>query len=164
MDGIQIPRDVAKAEGVPDDLDSSELAPYRFPNPLRRKAAARFYLGGAGIALIGIAAGLPRAMGAIVVLFIVIAWIHHRAAWDLTIEQEEALATAATRVSFAVGHASAAIAFVGHRSRPVWNVILYSAVEPPDQRALVRLDATTGMDVDEPYVEALAPIAEASQQ
>ena len=156
MDGIQIPRDVAEAEGVPEDLDSGELGPYRFPNPNRRTSAGWFYVGGAALAALGVLAGLPAGMWVISGLFLAIAWLHHRAAWNLEIDQEAALESAAVLVPFAVGHASAAVAFVGHRSRPVWNVILYSAVEPPDQRALVRLDATTGDQIDEPYIEDLA--------
>ena len=164
MDGIQIPREIADAEGVPEDLDSAELGPYRFPNPIRRKAAARFYLGAAALLAIGILAGLPGEMAALVAMFITMAWLHHRAAWDLALDQETALETAASEVSFTVGHASAAVAFVGHRSRPVWNVILYSTVEPPDQRALVRIDATTGRVIEEAYTEALAPIEELEPQ
>ena len=99
-------------------------------------------------------------MAAIVATFITMAWLHHRAAWNLVLDQETALETAASEIDFTVGHASAAVAFVGHRSRPMWNVILYSAVEPPDQRALVRIDATTGSVIDGAYTETLMPIEE----
>lgn len=159
MDGIQIPRDIADAQGVPDDLDSGQLGPYRFPNPARRSQAAWFYVGGAVLSAIGALAGLPVGMWALTGGLVAIALLHRRAAWNLSIEQQEALARAATLVPFTVGHASAAVGFVGHRSRPVWNIILYSAVEPPDQRALVRLDATTGQAIDETYVENLDPVA-----
>ena len=157
MDGIRIPEEVARAEGVPDDLDSSVLGPYRFPSPLRRRRAAFVYLVGAFLAALGALAGLAPGLWAIAAGFLVVAFLHDRAAWPLLIEQEEALTTAATMVPFAVGHASAALGFVGLRSRPVWNVILYSAQDPPDRRALVRLDATTGGQVDNTYVEDLAP-------
>ena len=157
MDGIEIPREIADAAGVPDDLDSGELGPYRFPNPKRRATAALFYLGGAGLAAIGALTGLPRGLWVLAGVFIVIAALHRQAAWELAIEQSQALERAAAQVPFTVGHASAAVAFVGHRSKPVWNIILYSAVEPPDQRALVRLDATSGEPVDEPYMEDLTP-------
>lgn len=155
---INIPQDVADAEGVPDDLDSSELGPYRFPTPLRRRNAAWFYVGAAVLAVVGVAAGLPTGLLGVAGLLVAIALVHFASAWHLAIEQEEALESAATEVPFAVGHASAAVAFVGWRAKPVWNIIVYSAVEPPDQRALVRLDGTTGELIDEVYVEDLDPI------
>jgi hypothetical protein len=45
------------------------------------------------------------------------------------------------------------VTFRGIRSRPQWSVVLYSAEEPPDQRALVVVDAVSGEVADEPYVE-----------
>jgi hypothetical protein len=158
MDGIHIPQEIADAEGVPDDLDSAERGPYRFPNPIRRRNAACFYFGAAVVAALGVALGLPTGMLGLAAGLIAIGFIHRGAAWNLAIEQGQALESAATHVPFAVGHASAAVAFVGLRAKPIWHVIVYSAVEPPDQRALVRLDATTGAMVDEVYVEALDAI------
>ena len=163
MDGIQIPQEVADAEGVPDDLDSSELGPYRFPDPRRRRTAAAFYVGGAVLSAGAALAGLPVGFWGLAAMFLVLAWLHARAAWGLAIEQEEALERAAAMVPFAVGHASAAVAFVGNRSKPVWNVIVYSATEPPDQRALARLDATSGEPLEEAYVESLDPVSEAPE-
>ena len=157
MDGIRIPEEVARAEGVPDDLDSGVLGPYRFPSPARRRTAGLVYVVGAVLAVLGALAGLATGLWVIAAGFLVLAFLHDRAAWPLVIRQEEALGTAAALVPFAVGHASAALGFVGLQSRPVWNVILYSAEEPPDRRALVRLDAVTGIQLDEPYVEALEP-------
>ena len=157
MDGIRIPEEVARAEGVPEDLDSGVLGPYRFPSPLRRRRAAFVYVAGAVLGALGALAGLASGLWLISGGFLVVAFLHDRAAWPLGIEQEEALHAAAVRVPFAVGHASAALGFVGLRSRPVWNVILYSAAEPPDRRALVRLDATTGAQLDSTYVEEVDP-------
>jgi hypothetical protein len=37
-------------------------------------------------------------------------------------------------------------------------VVLYSAVEPPDARALVVVDAVTGEVIETPYVEPVDPI------
>ncbi|MDE0168309.1 MAG: hypothetical protein OXS29_02160 [bacterium] len=157
MDGIRIPEEVAKAEGVPEDLDSGVLGPYRFPSPVRRRTAALVYVAGAVLSALGALAGLPSGLWAISAAFLVVAFLHDRAAWPLAIEQEDALTTAAAQVPFAIGHASAALGFTGMRSRPVWNVIVYSVEEPPVRRALVRLDATTGMRLDSPYVEEIEP-------
>ncbi len=155
MDDTQTPREAADAEGVAVGLDLSHLEEYQFPSPTRRKAAAWFYVGGAAVGTLGVLSGLPRGLWAVVALFLIIAWLHARAAWSLEIDQTAALDLAATAVPFTVGHASAAVGFIGARSRPVWNVLLYSAVEPPDKRALVRFDATNGHPIGEAYVEDL---------
>ena len=67
------------------------------------------------------------------------------------------MATAGAVIDFPVGHASAAVRFVGWRSRPRWSVVVYSAAEPPDKRALVIVDAVTGEVAETPYIEALGP-------
>lgn len=156
MEPIEIPRDVAEAEGVPDDLDSSIVGPYQFPNPRRRRLAGIIYLVGALLGAVGVVAGLvPGGVWLVVGALLLMAIYNVATAWNMTMNQEDALDTAAGRVDFAVGHASAAVGFVGWRSRPVWNVILYSATEPPDRRALVRLDGLDGSDHDEVFVEQL---------
>ena len=157
MDGIRIPKDLADAEGVPDDLDSAVLGPYRFPSPTRRRAAALIYVLGALLATLGALAGLASGLWAVSAGLLVLAYVHDQAAWPLVVEQEQALSSAATLVPFPVGHASAALGFSGLRSRPVWNVILYSAAEPPDRRALVWFDATSGVQIDDTYIEDLDP-------
>ena len=37
--GIHIPREVAEAEGLPEELDANIVGPYRFPDPRRRRIA-----------------------------------------------------------------------------------------------------------------------------
>lgn len=155
MDGIRISKEVADAEGVPEDLDSGVRGPYRFPSPSRRRTAALIYVVAAVLAVLGALAGLAPGLWVIAVGFLVLAYLHDRAAWPLIVDQEQALGSAATLIPFPVGHASAALGFRGRRSRPVWNVILYSATDPPDRRALVRLDAVTGDQIDATYVEEL---------
>ncbi len=164
MDGIRIPKEVAVAEGVPEDLDSGVLGPYRFPSPDRRRTAARIYIVGAVIAALGTLAGLASGLWVASVGLIALAYLHDRAAWPLKVDQEQALGSGATRVPFPVGHASAALGFRGLRSRPVWNVILYSASDPPDRRALVQLDAVTGVDVDNIYIEDLEVLPDPSHR
>ena len=48
-EGIHIPREVADAEGVPEDLDANVVGPYRFPDPRRRRLASWLYLAGAAV-------------------------------------------------------------------------------------------------------------------
>ena len=149
-DGIHIPRDLADAEGVPEELDANLLGEYRFPDPSRRRVAGVVYL-----VLAVVLAVVGTTAAAVAIVAVIGVW-HLLAAHPLRIEQEEAAAIAAGAVDFAVGQVSAAVAFAGLRARPRWQVILYPATEPPDRRALVQIDAVTGTLTDEVYVEELA--------
>ncbi len=150
-DGIHIPREIADAEGVPEDLDASIVGPYRFPDPRRRRLAAGMYLVAALVAVwLAVA---ERGSWLVVVLCGVLSVLHAVASWPLETDQEAALGAAARVMPFPIGHASAAIAFAGIRSRPRWQVIAYSADDPPSQRALAEFDAGTGEHLGEVYVE-----------
>ena len=149
---MEIPEEVARAEGVPDDLDSSVLGPYTIPSLTRRRRAGAYYFGGAALVGLGIAAGLPAGMWVVAAAMVVIGAYHLVAAFPLGIRETEALSIANRNTEFAVGHASAALGFEGWRSRPVWNVLVFSADEPPTTRGLVRIDARDGA-VQDVFVE-----------
>lgn len=150
-DGIHIPREVADAEGVPEDLDANVLGPYRFPDPRRRRIASWLYLVGAAVVAV-LAMAESAAWVGVGVLVLLAVW-HAVSAWPLGIEQEEALERAARVVPFPVGHASAAVTFSGVRARPRWHVVVYSAEDPPRRRALVQFDAVAGSQEGDVYVE-----------
>jgi hypothetical protein len=156
MDGIEIPREVAQAQRVPEDLDSSQVGPYRFPNPARRRNGAYIYL------VLALVVGLvvPNSPGKWIAigLAVVLAGWHWLAAWPLQVSPEGALAKAASDAPFPIGHASAAVTFHGWRSRPRWHVVVYDAAEPPAQRALIVVDAVTGERVGDPYIEEIATV------
>ena len=154
-DGIVIPRDLAVAESVPDDLDSGSVGPYRFPDPLRRRWAGWVYLGMAAL-LAGLAIATPGLWFTVAILAAM--GLYHRwASWPLSLDQAAALQEAARRVPFGVGHASVAVSFVGIRSRPRWQAVLYSSESPPRYRALVELDGVSGELCSEVYTEELTP-------
>lgn len=144
--GIHIERDVADSVGIEEGLDANVEGVYRIPSPARRRASGWVFLAGSilGGILVGWEAAVPPALLA--------AW-NLMAAWPLTIDEGQALARAAATVEFPVGHASAAVTFHGWRSRPRWSVILYSASEPPDRRALVVIDGLNGAVIGDPFVE-----------
>ncbi len=151
-DGIHVPREVADAEGIPEELDANVVGPYRFPDPRRRSIAGWMYAAGS-IVLAVLAVAVADLYWVTAALLAALAVWHFRAAWPLEVEQERALELAAAAAPFAVGHASAAVTFHGIRSRPRWSVIMYSADEPPSRRSLVQLDAVTGEQVEETYTE-----------
>lgn len=153
QDGIVIPEDLARAEAVPDDLDAAAVGPYRFPDPRRRSWAGWAYLGAAAV-LGGLALATPG-LWITVVLLAAMAAYHWWASWPLSLDQAGALRAAAGRVPFGVGHASVAVSFTGIRSRPRWQVILYSPESPPLCRALVEIDGVSGELCSEVYIEEL---------
>ena len=154
-DGIVIPAEVARGEAVPDDLDAGAVGPYRFPDPRRRRWAAWVYLGMAAV-LAGLALSTPG-LWITAGLLVALSAYHRWASWPLSLDQSAALRTAARHVPFGVGHASVAVSFTGIRSRPRWQVILYSPESPPRRRALVEIDGISGELCSEVYAEELPP-------
>ena len=152
-DGIYIERDVADQVAIEEELDANLVGPYRFPSPARRRISAWVYLAVGVLAALLIDGGWVLAIG----LAMLAAW-HFASAWPLAVDEHEALTRAATVVDFPIGHSSASVRFVGWRSRPRWSVMLYSATEPPDRRALVLVDAVTGDVIEMPYIEAITPV------
>ena len=138
---------------LPDDLDVTQfVGVYQFPSVLRRRIAglilAAFAIG------CGVAARASDNEGlvAAAVVFALLAAYHLLASWPLKIDQTDALARASSAVGFPVGHSSARVMFRGLRARPAWQVLLYSADEPPSIRGLVELDAVSGAVIGE-YTE-----------
>jgi hypothetical protein len=159
-DGIHIPREVADAEGVPEELDAGIVGQYRFPDPRRRRIAGWIYLGTA-VVLAGLASQQSLVWGGVALAGLLGIW-HLVSAWPLVMDQEQALAKAATVVDFPVGHSSAAVTFVGVRSRPRWHVVMYSADEPPSQRALVQFDGVSGDLAEDVYTEDVPKVDDVS--
>jgi hypothetical protein len=152
--GFEISEEVARSERVPEDLDATQREPYTIPSTRRRRSAAGVYVGAAVVAAASIPAGLPTGMFVVAGLLLVLAVWHLVSAWRIEILDPAALDAANRATDFAIGHASAAVGFDTWRARPVWNVLVFSADDPPSQRGLVRVDAVTG-DVIETYVEAV---------
>ena len=144
MSGVEIPRELADAVGVPQDLDSNIAAPHEFPSPTRRRTSGVMFLAGALLAALGAVLGLPSGLYVLAGVLVIVGLFHFLSAWELSTTAEEALVAASREVSFPVGHASAAVTFEGWRSRPVWHVLLYAADGSPSARGLVRVDAVTG--------------------
>lgn len=154
---IEIPEEVARAEAVPEDLDAAQREPYTIPSTRRRRTAAVVYSVTAFGVGVSVAFGAPLGLLVLVGLLVVVAAWHLAAAWPIEVLDPQALETANREVPFAVGHASAAIGFDGWRARPIWNVLIFSADEPPEHRALVRVDAVDGRVV-ETYTERIGEV------
>jgi hypothetical protein len=147
-EGIHIERGLADSISIEEELDSNVVGPFRFPSPMRRRIAGWVFVVGAALTIVLLDDGWIPALG-----FLALALWQFASSWPLNIDEHKALAIAGSAVDFPVGHASAAVTFRGLRSVPRWSVVLYSAAEPPDRRALVVVDAVTGEVAEDPYVE-----------
>jgi hypothetical protein len=152
-DGIHIERDLADHVAIEEELDANLQGEYRFPSPSRRRIAGWVYLAAGVIAALTIDAGWIVGLG-----FAGLGLWQFLSSWQLEVDEHLAMTTAASAVEFPIGHSSASVRFHGWRSRPRWSVVLYSATEPPDQRALVVVDGVTGEIVETPYIESITPV------
>ena len=152
-EGIHIERDLADQVAIEEELDANIEGEYRFPSPERRRIAGWIYLVAAVLITFAIDEGWIAAIG-----FVLLAAWHFASAWPLNINESEAMTSAARAVDFPIGHSSASVRFIGWRSRPRWSVVMYSATEPPDERALVVVDAVTGEIAETPYTEPILPV------
>ena len=151
---IEIPAEIAEAAAIPEDLDSNVVGGYHVPDTNRRRRAAIVYLAGA-VAVAGLIAlgALPSVMWWTGVAALAVVGAYHLAAsWNLEVREGRALEIANRTVDFPVGHASASLGFTGWRARPMWNVLVFSADDPPSQRALVMVDGIDGTVTDQ-YAE-----------
>lgn len=140
-------------DALPAELDVTKAAGgYVIPDTRRRRTAAFLYL---AVAAGSAAAWLQSGNGGLLVAAVflgAVALYSLASAWPRNVDETEALAVASRAVGFAIGHASAQLAWRGLRSRPVWRILLYSADEPPSRRGLVELDAVDGTVLGE-YIE-----------
>lgn len=136
---------------LPADLDVSAVeGDYILPNNNRRRIPATLYLLiGAGAAASWwrlnessslVNGGVGWAALALV-LFGIYGFIAGR---TLRVDESAALVSASRAAGFPVGHASAHMVWRGWLSRPVWRVLIYSAENPPRQRALALVDGLDG--------------------
>jgi hypothetical protein len=139
---------------LPEELDPSvSRGPYVFPdNALRRIPGVIYAVTGAACFALWAARGSDGVLvnGGILfaaVLLGALGAYHLAAGWTLKVRETDALVAASRQVGFAVGHASAQLAWRGLRSRPTWRILLYSAEEPPASRGLVLVDGVDGQIV-----------------
>jgi hypothetical protein len=148
-------RDGDIVDELPEDLDLSEfVGPYTFPNNNRRRIPAAIYLVlGAGCIVVFATRNGDSALVNTGILWAGVALVAFGAygmvaGWTLRVEESDALAAASAQVGFAVGHASAQMAWRGWLSRPIWRILCYSAENPPRQRGIVLVDGVSGRVIE----------------
>ena len=140
---------------LPSDLDRGFVGPYTFPDNKRRRIPGAIYIVAGCLTVLlvvwrGTDAVLVNAgLAAGGVGLVLIGLYHLAAAYPLDVDENGALLAATRALGFPVGHASAQLSWRGLRSRPTWRVLLYSAENPPLQRALVLVDGVDGHVVDQ---------------
>jgi hypothetical protein len=142
---------VDEGDQLPGDLDvTGFVGPYTFPDNSRRRVPGAIYLVVAGACLLlwlvrGSGGVLVNEGMALVAVLLGAAGVFNLAAGQhLGVRETDALVAASRQVGFAVGHASAQLAWRGLRSRPTWRILLYSAEDPPEKRGLVMVDGVDG--------------------
>lgn len=143
--------EVDEGDQLPEDLDvTGFVGPYTFPDNSRRRVPGAIYL---AVAAVCLALWLVRGSGGVLVnegMLLVAVLLAAAGAFNLAagcrlgVRETDALVAASRQVGFAVGHASAQLAWRGLRSRPTWRILLYSAEDPPDKRGLVMVDGVDG--------------------
>jgi hypothetical protein len=119
---------------LPEDLDvTAYVGPSVFPNITRRRIPGTMYAVVALACIVGWVATQNAGLVLAAVVLAAIALYHFATAWNVVVDETEALLVA-TRT----------LAWRGLRSRPAWRILLYSADEPPSTRGLVELDAVDG--------------------
>lgn len=152
-EGIHIERDLADQVAIEEELDANVEGEYQFPAPARRRISGWIYIGVGVVSFFAFEGGWIAALG-----FAILAAWQFVSSWPLDVDEREAMTTAGAAVDFPIGHSSASMRFHGWRSRPRWSVMLYSASEPPDHRALVVVDAVNGEIVEAPYTERITQV------
>ncbi len=152
--GIEVPAEIAEAARMPDDLDANATAEHAVPDVARRRTAAWVYIAATSLTIIAAGRGVSDGLWALAVVFALIAVYHFAAGRPLAVREDHALDVANRATEFPVGHASATLGFRGPLARPVWNILIFSADDPPSARGLVRVDGYDGRVVEQ-YVEAI---------
>ncbi len=141
---------------LPEDLDARAfVGPYKFPDNSRRRIPGYSYVG-IGVAMLIVWFAVNADDSVLVnkgvflggVLLVAIGSFSIASGWRMKVDEKIALRNATQQVGFAVGHASAQQVWRGLRSRPTWRVLCYSGEQPPQQRALVLVDAISGEVVE----------------
>ena len=150
------PGEVAEAAAIPEDLDSNVVGEYHVPDTNRAGGGQPSSTSWEPLRLAGADCCRSAAVPDVVDGGWACCWwsgpTTSSPSWNLEVREGEALEIANRTVEFPVGHASASLGFTGWRARPVWNVLVFSADDPPSERALGEVDGIDG-DVADSYVE-----------
>lgn len=159
IEGIDISKDDAEKQVVPEDLNSLAVGSYIIPNPKRRKLYG-FVLIVTGLLsqiVFSLTGWLSVSSGSsLIVMFgLFILLIDN----SVNIKQNEVIKNIENNVPHSIGYYSIALTFELINSfkflKPIWTVIVYDHKNPPTKKTIIEIDAANGDLVSEVYTESI---------
>ena len=159
VDGIDISKEDADKQVVPEDLNSLAVGSYIVPNPKRRRTFAIMLIITAFVSQIVISLydWLDITVGVFLVFLIgiFILFIDN----TINVEQSNVIENVAKHIPHSTGYYSIALTFQFMKKyrflKPVWTVIVYDHNNPPTMKTIIEIDASTAELVSEAYTESI---------
>lgn len=159
VDGIDISREDAQKQVVPDDLNSLAVGSYIIPNPNRRRNYGYLLVFTSIISyfLFNLTDWLSVAYGSLLVFAtgVSILFIDN----SVKIKQSDVIKNIIKHVPHSIGYYSIALTFAFYKKfrflKPIWTVIVYDHENPPTEKTIVEIDASNGDLVSETYTESI---------
>ena len=159
VDRIEISQEAADKQVIPEDLNSLAVGSYIIPNPQRRKTYGFLLIITALISqfIFYFNDWLSVTAGAVLVLFtgISILFINN----TIEVKQSHVIQIVSSYIPHSIGYYSIALTFEFVKNlfflKPVWTVIVYDHNNPPTNKTIIEIDASTAELVSEIYTEPI---------
>ena len=158
VDGIEIDKDIAEENLLPDDLNSLAVGSYVVPDPRKRKQYPYVVL---GVVLLSYITSLIIDFVSFVPVIIILSFIALLLFFvnnKFKIQQTEVIEKITDNIEHSIGYYSIALTFqftLKNILTPVWTVIVYSHENPPLNKTIIEINAFSGEVITEPYTENL---------
>jgi len=158
VDGIEIDKDIAEENLLPDDLNSLAVGSYVVPDPRKRKQYPYVVLGVVLLSfitslIIDFVSFIP-----VIIILSIIALLLFLVNNKFKIQQQEVIERITNNIDHSIGYYSIALTFqftFKNILTPVWTVIVYSHENPPSNKTIIEINAFSGKVITEPYTEKL---------
>ena len=158
VDGIEIDKDIAEENLLPDDLNSLAVGSYVVPDPRKRKQYPYVVLGVVLLSfitslIIDFVSFIP-----VIIILSIIALLLFLVNNKFKIQQQEVIERITNNIDHSIGYYSIALTFqftFKNILTPVWTVIVYSHENPPLNKTIIEINAFNGKVITEPYTEKL---------
>ena len=158
VDGIEIDKDIAEENLLPDDLNSLAVGSYVVPDPRKRKQYPYVVL---GVVLLSFITSLIIdfvSFVPVIIILSIIALLLFLVNNKFKIQQQEVIERITNNIDHSIGYYSIALTFqftFKNILTPVWTVIVYSHENPPLNKTIIEINAFSGQVITEPYTENL---------
>ena len=158
VDGIEIDKDIAEENLLPDDLNSLAVGSYVVPDPRKRKQYPYVVLGVVLLSfitslIIDFVSFIP-----VIIILSIITLLLFLVNNKFKIQQQEVIERITNNIDHSIGYYSIALTFqftFKNILTPVWTVIVYSHENPPLNKTIIEINAFSGKVITEPYTEKL---------